>query len=395
MRTLSFLLILSILVSACKKDSNKKVHFAEGTITFSDPVDFIQKPLANLSVLIKNGSQIHETITDSHGRFHLEAEFQNELTEVFLKFDNAHLEIRKLDLGRLDSLLDINVISVGRFHKNMLSNISISIGPNTESIDLYHSAAVFFSYQQFRTFALAHDYTVPQKKLTIWIGKDLDFGGGYAAPMLNYIGIELAQTRKILTNLLGVEESLAVWFADQVQDKLPDIYVPYYSSDLKRNASHIETLFHEFGHSVHFMRAGEGFWLDYINHIVEYGGYGSGSEPLSGLVAMSEAWAEDFSMELLFQVYGSSLYSQSNRDAHSFYNYTWIPAGIYYDLTDDDDQEAFDQVTGFTFPKLYRTFSPEIRSPQQFRDRLFDLYPEKSDAQRKEILALFEHYGYG
>ena len=181
-----------------------------------------------------------------------------------------------------------------------------------------------------------------------------------------------------------------------IKKDLPDIYAPYYSDDSSRTSpGHIETLNHEFGHATQFTKSGKEFWSIYIKHIFENGGYGNGNGTASGIVAMSESWAEDFSFELLSQVYGADKYTPEIREKNYWYGYNWIPVGIYYDLMDaDNERESYDRVSGFKFPELYQIFGPEIKSPQQFRDQLFVKYPTKAEAQREEIINLFTYYGY-
>jgi hypothetical protein len=67
---------------------------------------------------------------------------------------------------------------------------------------------------------------------------------------------------------------------------------------------------------------------------------------------------------------------------------------LYYDLLDDNKNESYDNVSGFTFPELYQIFGPDVKSPQQFRDQLFIKYPEKAESQREAIINLFTYYGY-
>lgn len=365
-----------------------------GSVKFKDPIDHQYKSLQNIKVIIKDGGKMIETLTDESGAFYSNQKIASEKAEVLLKFDNNTMEIRTLDMKNLALILSPNTISLGVMGKCAFQQLKIEIDENTKSNDLYYSVSAYFAYQNFRKFASENGYGVPEKKLNIWVAKDVELSSGYAAPMLRHVGSDKG-TKDLLVKLFNLPANIANNLANLIKKDLPDVYAPYENADPDRTTPYnIETLYHEFGHSTQYTRVGNAFWTDYIEHIFNNGGYGNGGNVASGLVAMSESWAEDFSFELLSKMYGTQKYPHTDRDRNIWSGYRWIPVGIYYDLHDEDSNESYDQVSGFTFPELYQIFGPEVRTPQQFRDRLFVKYPAKAEPQRVAIHALFKLYGY-
>lgn len=374
--------------------ARKSSDAISGRVEFYDPIDNTYRPLKNITVIIKDAGKMIQGITNENGDFSINRKILSEKVEVLIKFDSKDMEIRTLDLNDLGQILSPSVYSAGMMANCALDQLDIKVGPGTQNNEFYNCAAGFYAYQQFREFASANGYGIPEGKLNFWIAKDAPLTDGYAAPMLRHVGSNQG-AKELLMNLFGIPGQLAGSLANLIKKDLPDIYAPYYSDDSSRTSpGHIETLYHEFGHATQFTKSGKDFWSIYIKHIFENGGYGEGYGGATGLVAMSESWAEDFSFELLSKVYGAEKYTHGIRDKNNWYYYPWIPVGIYYDLMDAEKNETFDNVSGFTFPELYQIFSPEVKSPQQFRDQLFIQYPTKAESQREEINNLFIYYGY-
>jgi hypothetical protein len=377
-------------------NSNAKSTSAtiNGKVEFYDPIDKSYHPLKNITVIIKDAGKMIEGTTNENGDFNIDKKIYSDKVEVMLKFDSKDMEIRALDLKNLGLILAPSVYTVGMMGNCALDQLDIQVGPGTKNNELYNCSAGFYAYQQFREFSAANGYGIPDGKLNFWIAKDASLSSGYAAPMLRHVGADQG-AKELLMNLFGIPANLAGSLANLIKKDLPDIYAPYYSTDSSRTSpGHIETLFHEFGHSTQFTRSGKDFWGIYIKHIFENGGYGDGNGTAPSIVAMSESWAEDFSFELLSKVYGSDKYTPEIRDKNKWSGYPWIPVGLYYDLLDDNKNESYDNVSGFTFPELYQIFGPDVKSPQQFRDQLFIKYPEKAESQREAIINLFTYYGY-
>ncbi|MBL0286142.1 MAG: hypothetical protein IPQ19_01740 [Bacteroidetes bacterium] len=96
------------------------------------------------------------------------------------------------------------------------------------------------------------------------------------------------------------------------------------------------------------------------------------------LVAMSESWAEDLSLQCARWYYGELLYTDVFLDINTTPAYSWIPWGIYYDLFDDSNSEPWDEVFNIGFKQMYSIFNNEINTPQKYKEALkanFDQVP--------------------
>jgi hypothetical protein len=367
----------------------------KGKLTFFDPISQQNMPLSGVKVIIQDGGRSLNAVTQEDGSFSNPNRIFASQAEVLLRFEDAHMEIRTLDLDNLGGILTPNILSFGMINQCAFENLQLEIGSKTTNATLQASAASWYVYNRFKEFATAKGYGIPPKKLNFWAARNAPINDSYSAPMLRHVGAQQG-AKELLQQLFGLPPSIANPLSTLIKNDLPDVYAPYYDVNTNRTPpGYIETLFHEFGHSTHYVKAGNSFWSKYIEHIFTNGGYGDGTQPLSGLVAMSESWAEDFSLEVLTYFYGPEKYPPSLRDANTWSGYRWIPVGVYYDLHDDDGgAEAFDKVKGFSFKEMYDLFSPETDHPAKFRNLLMLTYPYKSSGQEADIEALYQHYGW-
>jgi hypothetical protein len=365
-----------------------------GQLRFFDPISGRFEPLAGVRVIVQDGGRTLQAVTQEDGSFSNPNRILGNTAEIILRFDHPSIEIRTLDFNDLSGILLPNILSMGMITQCSFADLRLEIGPRTTNAQLQASGAAWYAYQQFKKFAQAKGYGIPSRKLNFWAAKDAPINDSYSAPMLRHVGAQQG-ARELLMQLFGLPASIANPLANLIKNDLPDIYAPYYSNQTNFTpARHIEVLFHEFGHSTHYVKSGNAFWTKYIDHIFQKGGYGDGNDPLSGLVAMSEAWAEDFAKEVLDYFYGKEKYSPELRDANTWRGYPWIPVGVYYDLHDHADNEPFDKVSGFSFKEMYDVFSNDIDAPRKFMEGIIRTYPAKASGQEDNMDILFRHYGY-
>lgn len=365
----------------------------QGAVKYYDPIAKELKGIKGIKISIIDGTRNYGTITGDDGSFAIDKSIISEEAEVLLKFDNTYMEIRTLDFDNLLGILAPNTLSVGMKKACAFANLNIEIGSETKNATLQHTVAALHVYNQFSDFAKAQGYGLPTKKVNLWVAKDAAINGSYAAPMLRNVNVRF-EARDLLANLFGIPPSLANTLANAIKNDLPDIYAPFYTTNPNRTPiGYLEALFHEFSHATHFTKAGPAYWSRYIEHIYGTGGYGEGNDAESGLVALSEAFAEDLSLEALAFTYGNEIYNASLRDANTSPAYPWIPWGIYYDMNDIADNESFDQIGGFSFRQLYDLFGPDVDNPEKFKSKLFLQYAVSADNQNKTE-TLFEHYGF-
>lgn len=81
------------------------------------------------------------------------------------------------------------------------------------------------------------------------------------------------------------------------------------------------------------------------------------------------------------------------------YHEGWIPAGILFDLMDTNSDYIrgyypdyfYDNAEGFSNQDFFNALDKDVRSPQQFRDRLMK---NTTDREKTDVTKLFEAYYY-
>ncbi|HQV78502.1 MAG TPA: hypothetical protein PLJ42_05195 [Chitinophagales bacterium] len=360
-----------------------------GSIRFFDPVAQAQIPLEGAQIMIKDGTRTIFAISDSVGNFSVRSNaISTDTAEILIKFDNPNLEIHTLDNANILGIFGVNTYSFGYKKACAFTSLHIVIDNKFNNAALHHSCATLHAYNQFKKFANQFNYIMPSKKMIYWIGKDAPISTSYAAPMLQNMSLQsIDHIEQLFTNLLGVPANMADLLAIAVRSQLPDIYAPFYSTySTVARISFLETLFHELAHSSHFSKVGSDFWMPYVEYIYKNGGYGEPFFANAGMVAVSEAWAEDVSNIGLNYIYGKQAYINLNENPPT----DWIPYGIYHDLYDNGTNEVFDQVSGITFPEIYNLLQNNIQSLSALKTSLKTNYP----SQQTAIDLLFAHYGY-
>lgn len=360
-----------------------------GQVNFFDPIDSMMVPLKGVKVILKDAANTIFGFTDSLGKFSITSSLIiSDTIEILLKFDNDYVEIHTLNLSNLTGVVNPNAYSMGFKKSCAFSNINIAIASGFKNAELHHSCAALLSLNKYIEFAGHYGFSMPDKKMIFWLGKDAVISESFATPMLKNMAIQnIANPVQLLTGLFNIPADQAAILAPLVKDQLPDLYAPFFTSYLTiAKASFIETMFHELSHATHYAKVGPDFWLPYVEYIYSHTGYGNSSFPNSGIVSMSEAWAEDLSNIGLNYIYGKSKYIGFNENNNPY----WIPYGLYHDLYDSGTNESFDNVSGITFPQIYNLFTSDMRGPADMKAKLELNYP----SQQVAIDNLFSHYGY-
>ncbi|HRG35152.1 MAG: hypothetical protein U0T07_02825 [Chitinophagales bacterium] len=376
-------------VSTTMRTSETPSKQFAGSIKFFDPIDSLLKPLKGVQIIIKEHTKMAIGLTDENGNFSFESQaITADTAEVLLKFDNDYLQIHTLDAANLFGIFGVNTYSLGFRKSCAFTDLQIEIGRTFNNAALHHSCAALLALNSFKKFASNSSFLMPTKKFNFWLGKEAPISTSYATPMLhNMTQQQIANPTRLITNLFGVSEDIAELLSYIIGDQLPDIYAPYYSIyATTARASFIETMYHELAHASHFAKVGTDFWLPYVEYIYTNGGYGEPTFSNSGIIGLSEAWAEDVSNIGLFYTYQKQKYINFNE--HPFED--WIPYGLYYDLYDTGNNEIFDNVSAITFPEMYSLLTTDTRSLQALKIKLKNNYP----SQQAAIDLLFQHYGF-
>lgn len=374
--------------------NNKRTasRIINGNIQYFDPIAQQNLPLQGVKVLVKSQNNINSSFADAEGNFYIDISYFNSDTiEVLIQFSNNELEVRTFNINNIGAVVNPNTFSLGFKSSCAFTNMQIEIGSNFKNSKLHSSIASFVSYYQVKQVVATNQLQLPNQKLIFWLDQGETLSDAYSTPMLNVISkTNPAAINMFLEQLINLQPALADLIAPLIKDILPDITVPYIeqqSTTVKIGA--IETIHHEFGHAIHYAKVGNDFWVPYIVYIFANGGYGYSSLPNSGIIAMSEGWAEDFSYLSLYETYQKEKYIINAEKENTTSGY-WIIYGLFYDLYDNNTNETFDNVDGITLQMVYPNFTTDINSPVQLKNKLKTNYPSKATA----IEQLFNHHGY-
>jgi hypothetical protein len=160
--------------------------------------------------------------------------------------------------------------------------------------------------------------------------------------------------------------------------------INHYSEEL------MQTAFHELGHASFFHQVGQAFWVAVIGRTVWWNGYGNeNSGNYWGLVQVNEAWAEFIGKEhhRRFHPNGQSLVELATNSFPNWENYplaqegtpwvfdTWINTGIFYDVLDNNTNEPFDNLGGFTIQNMFNCFGPNTNGFCDWRTKFIQNNP--------------------
>ncbi len=125
----------------------------------------------------------------------------------------------------------------------------------------------------------------------------------------------------------------------------PDIIIKAASS--RGTATVLATTFHECAHASHWTKAGNGYWVKYINYIITYNGYGNGTGNNAGVCGIGEMWGNYFGAVCMNREFprvgGSSAYLDEFED--------WYNPGFLQDVDNIPDvstAEIFSCLTSST-----------------------------------------------
>lgn len=233
----------------------------------------------------------------------------------------------------------------------------------------------------------------------VYSGARLAMGTG-SAPMFAHTGASSGGLNWLysLFSLVGT--------APHVISNNPDLLIsqsqdnPFASSALR------QTIYHEYGHSLHYFKAGDLFWSDNVlktigqNGAPPNEGYGAAINTQPGdFFSLTEGWADYVGHSFAFKKYGAAANNITEWDVWTNSNVTgnyqtileevptyfndFIPRGLFYDLIDNNTNEPlFDNVGSFTMADIYNALmkgtiptSPAY-SIQQFRERWEQLHPD-------------------
>ena len=358
-----------------------------GNVSFEEITDGNMVPLKDLKIIAREWFRFEVVNTDESGNFVLNKNYFSD-AEIYVQFDNELFEFRSFDEKNLLLLLLPNFYSLG--YNDASSSINILLNEsNFNSSKLLMTASAYSAYSDYMEFADLNNMLLPEEKLLVWMAENEGvLSTGNAAPMLRALASDdLSNIRNLLKNLFNFPDFLANPIANILKNDVPDLFLLYDKDSPTQKES---TWYHEYAHVSHYAQVGADIWLPYIQHIVENGGYGGPDGSATGIVALSEAWAEDASQFCHEWKFG---YAEENLENLGPNDSDWIPYGLYNDLIDDNNAaNENDNVSGYSLNQLYALLQSDVSSPELLKSSILSTIDDP--ALINAINALFEDYGY-
>jgi hypothetical protein len=297
------------------------------------------------------------------------------------------------------------------FKGDNLQGISFNFDKNatitTKAAENWYCATIWNGLFDFHNLANQTGLTHPAWDQNIFI---TSYTADGAAAMLHQMGKSgynignLTYKLQKLTDLYILSFALVDpagqnYLVNALQRSMPDIVIGMYDD---YNSKDVTTMtYHELGHSIHYEKAGNYFWEQEIDYIIDNDGYGDGNASDAGRCALVESWGNFIQDYFEYLKYGNGsnalLYSLEGKIGQP--DYEWFPVGVYLDLWDNEgfyggvdyeNTNITDNFGGMTISDTYNLLTSNISSPEELRDKIISNYPNS----QAYIETLFNGYGY-
>jgi hypothetical protein len=382
-----------------------------GRLTVSEGSEKIG--LRNVKVIAYNWFRYTSTYTDNNGNFSFDKKFRRARIKVKFKTNQAKIRIvRGLNIYRMLMVYKTKIKNGNSyaFINSDLENINFNFDyysdVTTKGCENWYCALTWNSLYETRYYTTQIGINAPPNGLNIYLTSYTNEG---AAPMIHkmdesgYSFADLASTLHSITAYYILTELAAPELINTISDhlgrRMPDIIYGMESNaqyrDLKRNL-----LYHELGHSVHYLKAGYIFWKNEIDYTIDNMGYGTKSSNNSGICALTESWGNYFGEYLHMLRYDDAnhQYAQDIELMIGDNGNPWFPVGMYWDIYDDENTlpgiitentNITDNVNGVNLPSAYNMLQG-CDDIDDYKTTLKYYYP----GQQTQINTLFDGYGY-
>lgn len=408
------------------KAGTLKKKNARGCITAEDNV-FGRVPLKGIKIKAQNFLNISYTFTNSSGCFVSPNKYKTaKVTAIATDNLNNRARGATLTYTLLDVLENINHL-LGNYNNATIDNIQFNFqfgNVNTVNRKKWVAFTVIDAFWDFNNIA-SSTFNINQqiKKTNTWVSNTSS--SGFAAPCLNALHNDgspfVASTVigginsiTVFNFLLPGLSGFAILHAALINTFKPDFFMMFNSNRLPNE--YRQTIYHEFSHIIEYKKVGVNYWEKYIVHIVNNGGYGNGTQPNAGMIAVMESWAEDFSLSIANVYYenntsfvfliinnGQGLITLNSvnefrrgcSEAGNGVESNFIRHGYYYDLQDElwanipiaetvlwTQNPPFpagynnghpEYFAGWTYKVQYDALNANVRSYQNHRDAMWQI----------------------
>ncbi len=424
--------------------------------TTTTPITNVPVRLAR--VVAKRWFKIWKGYTNDQGQFLANRRFKNKV-KIIVKTENNHARVAKVRGMRIWQALFPVKKRIGVFDQGAMANANYLFAkPNPtnahdKELPYWVAVTTHNSVLEYNQYAGEAGIPTHSSRLNVLVTNWGFQRGAGAAPMWNKCHIlnsELNVLQGFVQYFIAQPVLVSVPFVNlmEVAKNYTDVIVGYAAPNgdydcLLTSSSLKGIVYHELGHTSHFVQAGCNFWQEYrtrISNEICCGlpatrPYGDGTETNAGILAVGEMWGNHCEKWFSERHYtnpiretislgqngiyindGSSLSSyggyltlsiaglNANFAAIENFNpnlisdvHRWIPQGICYDLIDTRNDWSFsfsmplDNVTSYTTQQCFNALQSDVRTIPEFRNRLLQ---QNGNNQQVQVNTLFNAYNY-
>lgn len=405
--------------------------------TLNQPV-----PVRKTRIVSRRYFKIDRSYTDDQGYFRSTKRFKNKVN-IVVKFKNADIKTRALRLFRWWQMLLPIEQGLGKY-SGTLNTINYVFNVDGNRYSRRHknwwAAQCMNSYQEYNQYAMENNMGILPSKLKVIIAGFLQGGGTGSTPMnahrpLTAGAPSFEYFQYYLINR-PVNEGAAYFnaFINGLVFRFYDMALGFTEYSQFFKSEYVKSLmYHELSHAAHFQKIGQFSYNDLVTAetytVTKYflnstlRPYGDGSDGAhSNFIALGESWANYIEQVFTDRHYGSNCATyningyfytanapvtglNSSRinylEDYSPYRIEntirWLPIGLYYDLLDNRNDlvgtriALDDQVSGYTNKQFFDALDGDIKSPQNFKQRLL---LENNNNQVQGVNTIFTFYNY-
>ena len=412
-----------------------------GTINVEDNVFHSLRGVRVARVVAKRFLKIERSYTNNQGQFFITKEFNK--VHLSVKFKNDQAKIRALRRARLWQMLFPVEVNLGKHKGSSLNNLTFNILYEQNALRGgardWAAASAHNMVQEYYDFATQQNIGTPPNKLRILLTNwGRVQGSGGASPMFakrfwQTLPAEFVTTFIIsdLNLVAGGVTALTFVLKSEV-----DVTVGYNpGNNVTENSDGLsETMFHELTHAAHYNKVSNSWWQTFVDaelNAMVHGPspYGNGTTINASYIGLGESWAYHmghFMADLKYGINSGSTFEQgitygngpifeggfqvANTGLNAHLNlledfdpgrtnddFRWIPQGLYYDLIDNRNDQAFgrvnlnDVVSGYTNQQFFNALDNDITTLPDYRVRLLN---ENGNNQAAGVITIFNFYGY-
>lgn len=307
---------------------------------------------------------------------------------------------------------------------NVVYNLSTSISDN--STKYYVAATVNNALYEYDEYAMQDGISAPMDNIKILVHRYASSG---STPMFN--AMRHSHPFEYFT-IKGFFDATTAGLGPLISNTPPDVTIGYDYNSVNHFATDQikETAYHEFAHASHYNIASFQFWVDNINFVTHYGGYGNAGDNGVEKTDLIEMWGYFMGREYAHRRYGPNAHSallgyynttdaspatflnswyavnenRGNKEDSRFESNGHIAACFLHDIVDDnlyhqslaaprlnESNNVVDRVRGYSISTIFNNMHSGTTSASQLINNLRGNLPSNNTLLDYDSL----RFGYG